>query len=202
VVDQNELVHISVREALVTPAGRCAVYGYRDPTELVSRLPAEAPDVVLMAVELQGTSGIEWTERLRRLARGLPVIMHTAREDAESIFRSIMAGARGYLIKPASVQELRRAVACALAGWPALCPLAAKALVDGLAQAGDRTLDAGLSRREQEVAMCLFLGLSPKEISETMSVAPGTVHAFLKSLFKKLDVHSRHAAAMKLLGLE
>jgi DNA-binding NarL/FixJ family response regulator len=74
--------------------------------------------------------------------------------------------------------------------------------VDGLAQAGDRTLEAGLSRREQEVVICLFLGLSSKEISETMSVAPGTVHAFLRSLFKKLDVPSRHAAAMKLLDLQ
>ena len=145
VVDPDESVHLSVREALGNRANRCEVQGYRTPAALFARILAETPEVVLMEIGLPGTSGIDLTRRLKSLWPRLPVIMLTTRSDTGAIFRALMAGARGYLIKPVSVPELRRALACVLAGWPGLCPLAAKALVEGLQRAGAEARDQGFT---------------------------------------------------------
>ena len=201
VVDPDESVHLSVREALGNRANRCEVQGYRTPAELFARILAETPEVVLMEIGLPGTSGIDLARRLKSLWPRLPVIMLTTRSDTGAIFRALMAGARGYLIKPVSVPELRRALACVLAGWPGLSPLAAKALVEGLQRAGAEARDQGFTPREQIVTSGLFQGLENKEISDTMHVAPNTVHAYLNHIFDKLDVHSRAAARRRLLDL-
>lgn len=202
VVDPDESIHLSVREALGQPAHRWVVQGCRHPTELLASYPAEAPEVVLLAIEIEGMSGIDWARRLRTLLPRLPVIMHTTRSDSGAVFQCIMAGARGYLVKPVSVSELRRAIACVLAGWSALGPVAAQGLVAGLHRAGAQARAHGLTAREQAVAACSFQGLVNKEISQTLNVAPETVHAYWNHIRVKLDAPSRESACRRLVGVE
>ncbi|WP_416830659.1 MAG: response regulator [Erythrobacter sp.] len=163
--------------------------------ELAARL---APDIVLMDVRLgDGIDGLEATRRI--VAQGLPsrVIMLTLHETPAYVREALSAGAAGYVLKEAAIEELRGAIDQVMAGHSALPIALLNAAMRGNAPTPRReTLDQILTRRELEVVERIALGLTNKQIARELDISPATVKVHVERLIGKLGVADRTQAAV------
>jgi len=158
----------------------------RDALELFRR---ERPDVVLMDLRLPGLSGVEAILAIRQEFPDARVIVLTTYDSDEDIFRAIQSGAKSYLMKDMSKAEIVGAIRAVHAGQERLPP----SIADRLAE---RRRRPELTLREMEVLQLLVKGRSNKEIASGLSIAEDTVKSHLKTLFTKLGVQDRTAAAV------
>lgn len=197
VVDDHTLIRQGIvglldRQADIEVVGEAgnAVDGFA----LVERLQ---PDVVLMDVAMPGISGLDATRELKARRPELPIIMLTIHDREDYIFEALRAGAVGYVLKGADVQELLAAVRSALRGEVYLQPVAIKNLVaDFLRRAAQgehvERLD-GLSDREREVLRLIAQGKTTPEIAAALHLSPHTVGSHRGRIMAKLDLHSKTA---------
>ena len=148
-----------------------------------------APEVVLMDIELPGMDGIEATGRLRESHPETEVLMLTVFEDEDRIFASVQAGASGYLLKDASAGRIVGAVLEVARGGAPVSPLVAKKLLGWIR--GDDCEAVGLTDRERDVLDGIVEGLTEDGIADRLFISPHTVRSHIKSLYRKLEVHSR-----------
>jgi DNA-binding NarL/FixJ family response regulator len=183
--------------------GNIAVTGeYADAESALVGLPSAAPHVVLVDINLTGLNGIECVQRLKPQMPGTQFVMLTVYDDAQRIFRSLAAGATGYLLKRASAQELLDAVAAVHRGESPMSGSIARKVVASFQHYSPReSWQTKLGTREQEVLNLLSQGFLFKEIAEKLGVSPFTVNAHIRSIYEKLHVHSRSQAVAKYLGM-
>jgi DNA-binding NarL/FixJ family response regulator len=162
-------------------------------------IPAEKPDVVLMDINLPGINGIECVAKLRAQLPQLPMLMITTYEEAELIFNSLRAGAKGYLLKNAAPAELVQAVEQVHAGGAPMSMQIARKVVDHFCRNKPSSEMEQLSKREEEVLALLAKGLLYKEIGEALGIGLPTVRTHLHRIYEKLHVQSRTEAAVKFL---
>ena len=127
--------------------------------------------------------------------------MFSAHVDAEALSNCLMAGACGCLFKPAAPKVILEALKKAMAGSLAFCPQAEKTLLEYFARLGKKFDGWELTRREQEVLDGIRWQQSDKEIGAKLNISPSTVHVHMASLFKKLKVHTRAEAILKVMSL-
>ncbi|MEI6603869.1 MAG: response regulator transcription factor [Verrucomicrobiota bacterium] len=172
-----------------------------DAEEALQRLPADAPDIVLMDIRLPGMSGIECVARLVPQLPGARILMLTAYEDSEDIFQSLAAGAHGYLVKSSAPEQLLDAIREVAAGGSPISGSVARKMVDFFrAQTPVNGGLAALAPREREVLKLLADGCPYKEIAEVMEVSLGTVRTYIERIYEKLHVHNRTDAVVKFLA--
>lgn len=188
-VDADPSVHLSLRHTLETQAKPCALVDYFTGPEALPQIAQAAPATVLMEVALPGWSGIECAARLHHLLPRLPIVMFTGRADAPTIIRSLMAGARGYLLKSASAQETAQVIQCAWVGRPTLCLEALESLISYYHRAGASA--APLTATEQQILLGLREGLRRKEIAAKLQIETGTVNTHLNRMCRKAGVRGR-----------
>ena len=162
---------------------------------------AKAPvDVLLVDINLPKMNGIECVSKLRQLAPNAQFLMLTVYEDSERIFKSLLAGASGYLLKRTPKSEIIEAIANVHRGNSPMTGHIARKVVQYFNQRGslDKEIEK-LSKREHEVLDRLAAGISYKEIAEVLSVSIDTVRVHIKGIYSKLHVHSRGEAVAKYL---
>ncbi len=147
------------------------------------------PDVVLMDLRLPGMGGVEATLAIRKEFPDARVIVLTTFDTDEDIYRAIQSGAKSYLLKDTSDDELSTAVRNVHAGKQILSEKLAKRLAE-------RQQRPDLTQREMEVLQLLIKGRSNKEIGSALFLCEDTVKAHFKSLFAKLKVQDRTEAAI------
>jgi DNA-binding NarL/FixJ family response regulator len=163
--------------------------------ELARRL---GPDVVLMDIRMPGMDGIEAT---RRMPRQKVLILTTFGLD-EYIIEALRAGASGFLLKDAPVDELVRAVQTVAAGDAQLSPAVTKRLLDQVARRlpapvqRDTGALAELTEREREVLRLLAVGMSNAEIAAALVVSEPTVKTHVSSVLQKLGLRDRVQAVI------
>jgi DNA-binding NarL/FixJ family response regulator len=172
--------------------------------EAVDQAAAQQPDVVLMDLRMPRLDGIEATRMLHARRPEVRVIALTTFADDESVLGALRAGARGYLTKDASSEDIRHAIVSVAAGEAALDPsvqhhvLAALSTDGGKATASDATaepeLPDDLTPREAEVLGLIAEGLSNAEIAERLFVSPTTVKSHINHLFAKAGLRDRAQA--------
>jgi DNA-binding NarL/FixJ family response regulator len=167
------------------------------------------PDVVLMDVRMPEMDGVAATRALSERFPEVKVIILTTFEDDETVFEGLKAGARGYLLKDISSEEMAQAVRKVALGEALIEPrLTRKVLAEfsRLAAAGERsspatitkkTLPVPLTEREQDVLQALARGLSNREIAEQLVITEGTVKNHVSSLIEKMGVRDRMQAVLK-----
>ncbi len=161
----------------------------------MQRLPQDRPDVVIMDIRLPDMSGIDCTAKLNAILPALPILMLTGYPDGRAFFRSLMAGARGFLVKPVSGPDLLRSLEDVLKGKSFLFQL--------VQQVKQLTQDkSSLTRREEEILACLFEGMQDKEMASALGIGTATVHTHMHRLFEKFGVHSRFDIIAKFLALQ
>ena len=170
-----------------------------DGVEAVELAERERPDVVLMDLRMPRMDGAEATQRIRS---GLPdthVLVLTTYADDDSLFPALQAGARGYLTKDASAEEIEHAIRALVAGQTHLDPAVQQRLVSAVldtqqGDAGPPTLPDALTPREAEVLKLIAGGLSNAEIAETLVVSAATVKTHVNRIFYKTGARDRAQA--------
>ena len=147
--------------------------------------------------------GIEATSRLRERQPGVRVIALTTYADDESVLGALRAGARGYLTKDASSQDIQHAILAVAAGEAALDPAVQNHVVAALAGPVEPAapmsppaaeLPDDLTPREAEVLGLIAEGLSNAEIAERLFVSPTTIKSHINHLFAKAGLRDRAQA--------
>jgi DNA-binding NarL/FixJ family response regulator len=165
--------------------------------EAVREVPVASPDVVLMDLNLPGMNGAEATARLKELCPDLDVIMLTAYDDAESIFKALRSGACGYLLKRASAPEILAAVRDVCQGGAPMSSEIARKVVKAFNEPAPATpAKDNLSPREREILKLVAGGFSNKEIADQLGLTVDTACSYIKGIYRKLHVHSRTQAAL------
>jgi len=163
-------------------------------------IPHFRPDVVLMDINLPKMSGIECVARLRVKMPNLLVVMLTAYDDGDNIFRALKAGASGYMVKRLASDKLLEAIEDACTGGsPMSCQIARKVVQffhhAGTAEDGSETL----SPREHQILDLLVTGCFFKEIAGQLGISGETVRTHVNHIYQKLHVRSRTEAVVKYL---
>jgi DNA-binding NarL/FixJ family response regulator len=159
----------------------------------------ERPDLILLDVGLPGISGIDAIPQLKQRAPGVRVVILTAFEDDSKIFKAICAGASGYLLKSAPLEQIATAVHEALAGGAPINARIANRVLEMFARLAPAPADHRLTPKETEILQKLTEGLTTKEIAAALDKNYHTVEAHLREIYAKLEVNTRSGAVAKAL---
>jgi DNA-binding NarL/FixJ family response regulator len=154
-----------------------------------------APDVVLMDVRMPDLDGVEASRRIAATSPGVAVLVLTMHDDDETVFAALQAGARGYLLKGAEQEEIRRAIHAVVAGEMIFAPGVTGHLVARLSGPATPTpAFPELTPREREILDRMAAGRSNGAIAAEFSLAAKTVGNHVSSIFAKLGVATRAEA--------
>jgi DNA-binding NarL/FixJ family response regulator len=182
------------------PSLQC-LNSYADAESALQGIPVDRPDVALVDINLPGLNGIECVARLTALMPSLRILMLTAYKDSDLIFKSLRAGAHGYLLKKMVAAELVHAVEQVHVGGAPMSMQIASQVVEYFHHSQKSSTDVQkLSQREQEILALLAKGLLYKEIVDRLGISMSTVRTHLQHIYEKLHVNSRTEAAAKFFG--
>jgi DNA-binding NarL/FixJ family response regulator len=200
VVDDHDLFRTGLRNLLEEQSVN--VVGEAGDGESAIRLaPDLAPDVIIMDLNMPGAGGVETTRRLASLAPLSRVVVLTISADDEDVMNAVLAGACGYLLKDASIQDLIAGIRAAAAGESLISPqIAAKVLQRLRAQTKDaqaaEIIRAELSDRELEVLKLIANGKDNAQIARELFISPKTVKNHISNILMKLQIENRIQAAV------
>jgi DNA-binding NarL/FixJ family response regulator len=148
------------------------------------------PNVILLDLRLPDAASFDGVTAFAREGRG--IVVFTAYDADEDVFRAIRGGARGYLLKGSPAAEIAQAIRQVHAGESYLSPRIAAKLVQGVAEPRSRT--GLLSARERGVVRLVAAGLSNRQIAQTLSISERTVKFHVTAIFNKLGADNRAQA--------
>lgn len=176
------------------------VSDYASAEAAIKQLPQDRPDVVLSDINLPGMSGIDCVRKLKPQMPATQFVMLTVYEDSERIFQALTAGATGYLVKRASRNELLEAIINVHRGESPMSSGIARKIVASFQRTEPAETDK-LSPREKQVIELLAQGFLYKEIADQLQLSIPTVNGYIRSIYDKLQVHSRSQAVAKFLRI-
>ncbi|MFQ5640613.1 MAG: response regulator [bacterium] len=166
---------------------------FNDCETAISEIVANPPDVVLMDIDLPGMSGIEGVKRLKTELPDTDFIMLTIKEDDDSIFDSVCAGATGYLVKDMPPADLLQAIKEVYEGGAPMSANIARRVVTSF----KKSTESPLTPRETEILQKLCDGDNYKTIAAALFISGDTVRAHIKNIYQKLHVSSRAEVVKK-----
>lgn len=188
VVDDHAVVRGGLVALLGTVDDMEVVAEAADGREAVDQYARQQPDVVLMDLRLGTMGGVEATQRIRATWPQARIIVLTTFDGDEDIYKAIQAGAKAYLLKGMSVEELISTIRAVHQGRVRIPPAIAEKLAGRMA-------GPQLTVREQEVLQLIVRGRSNKEIGSELSISEATVKSHINSLLAKLGVSDRTGAS-------
>lgn len=163
------------------------------------RFTSERPDLLLLDLGLPRRDGLEVLKDIRTLLPELKVLILSASEDREKVYRAICNGADGYILKTADPDEILAGIRNVVKGSSALSAPIASMILKGFSKHGPVEELEPLTAREEEVLSFLVKGLIKKEIADHLFISQHTVDMHLRSIYRKLQVSSQTEAVSKAL---
>lgn len=204
-VDDQNLVRKGVRSLLELSTEIEIVAEAADGAEAIRMLPEVNPDVMLLDMRMPGMSGIDVLQTLAKNDAVPPTIILTTFDDDELVLAGIKAGARGYLLKDVSLEDLVEAVKTVADGGSIVKPAVTQRLLKGLENLHTdfSSLDRPdpLTERETEILRLMAGGYSNKEIANSLGVAEGTIKNHVSNILSKMGVRDRTRAVLKAFEL-
>lgn len=196
--DDQTLVRHGIRSLLEIAGGFDVVAEAEDGEAAVTAVREHAPDVLLLDLRMPGRDGIWALETLRAAGLDVAVLVLTTFDDDALVLRALQAGARGYLLKDVTLEQLADAVRT-LAGGATLVQPAVTARLLRAVRAGPApvvAVPAGLTEREREVLRLMAQGWSNREIADALYLAEGTVKNHVSNVLLKLGAKDRTRAVL------
>ncbi len=193
--DDHTVVRRGISRMVQEEADMEVVGEAADGDEAVEAIQKLLPDVVLMDIGMPGTSGIEATRQITQTAPEVRVLILTVYDRDDLLFRALQAGATGYVLKGAEVDDLLQAIRTVYSGEAFVYPrMTTKLVRDYL-----RRLQSGegqdtyekLSAREREILPLLAEDRTNQGIAEMFHLSPFTVQTYRQRIMQKLNLHSR-----------
>jgi DNA-binding NarL/FixJ family response regulator len=214
VVDDQALLRQSFQRLLQLEDGGVEVVGTagdgQEALDLIERLEHTTglPNIILMDVRMPRLDGVQATERIQARWPGVRVLILTTFDDEEYILAGLRAGAKGYLLKDTTADELVSAIRAVHRGESPLQPSVAAKLVARLTQLGEpvsvgttssradgEVAASDLTEREREILGHVARGSSNREIGEALFITEGTVKNHVSNILSKLSLRDRTQAA-------
>jgi DNA-binding NarL/FixJ family response regulator len=201
VVEDDEEIRANLTHRIGESPSMRLLRSYPDAESALAELPKLHPDVVLMDINLPGIDGVECVRQLKPKLPKAQFVMLTVYEDANRLFKSLMAGASGYLLKRTPPAKLLAAIREAHDGGSPMTPQIARRVVQHFQELPEPSSELQkLTPRETEVLNQLAKGFRYKEIVDNLGISSGTLHSYIRSIYEKLHVHSRTEAVVKFLN--
>jgi DNA-binding NarL/FixJ family response regulator len=198
IIEDNDVLRKSVGLLLENSGRYEVVFALPDARRLLAEAGATMPRLLLMDIDMPGINGIEAVGLVKKEYPVIDVVMFTVFEDDEKIFRSIMAGASGYLLKKMPPSKILEALDDFIAGGaPMTGSIAMKVLQMFRSQSTQKAAVFNLSPRELEILNSLCDGKSYKAIAADRFISIETVRSHVKNIYEKLHVHSKAEAVSK-----
>ena len=200
IIEDDDWIRENLASQIKRADGFAFTSSYPDGEAALSRIAKDAPDVVLMDINLPKMNGIECVRKVKALMPSVQILMLTVYEDSDKIFDSLLAGASGYLLKRTPQAEIIEAIADVHRGNSPMSGHIARKVVQYFNVRGtaDKEIEK-LSKREREVLDHLAQGIPYKEIADVLQLSIDTVRMHIKGIYGKLHVHSRGEAVAKYL---
>ncbi len=202
VVDDDRTVREGLKMLINGTHGYCCEASYEDGKTALDEIPVLNPDVVLMDINLPDISGIECIMKIKEIQPQIQFIMLTVFENEEMIFRSLAAGANGYLLKQTPPGRLLEAIGEVHRGGSPMSSEIARRVVQSFQHSPLTSgTSNGLTKREEEILALLCRGYLYKEIAERSGISIDTVRSHIRHIYEKLQVKTRTEAILKHLNL-
>jgi DNA-binding NarL/FixJ family response regulator len=199
-VDDHALMREGLRQLLSLEADLRVVDEAVNGFEAIQKVRQLQPDVVLMDISMPVVDGIAVTQQITREFPGVAVIILTMHRQDRQVLQAIKSGARGYILKTASSQELAAMVRQVHAGQIQIEPELTGTIISEFRRlsnlSSDGSLSSELSEKEIDILRCVAMGLSNKEIAEQLAYSEKTVKNYLSVIFQKLGIRDRTQAAI------
>ena len=190
-VDDHPIVRKGISSCLAQHEHLVIAGEAADGLEAVAKAKELMPDVVLLDIDMPSMSGLAVTEVLRKELPQVKVLILSMYQRAEYLLRILQSGARGYVLKEATPEELVTAIETVNAGEAYFCPEIARLALNQFVHGnGDGPDLAALTNREREVLVLIAEGLSNKEIATNLNVGVRTVETHRERIMRKLCIHS------------
>jgi DNA-binding NarL/FixJ family response regulator len=204
-VDDRMLIRRGVRSLLELAGDIAVVAEAADGDEAVAMILRERPDVVLLDLRMPKKDGVAVLRELHAASAVPPTIILTTFDDDDALLDAVRAGARGYLLKDVSLEQLTDAIRVVAKGGSMIRPAVTERVLRGLEHVR-RDFEAlsppdPLTKREIEVLRLIAGGYSNREIAGALGTAEGTIKNHASSILSKLGVRDRTRAVLKALEL-
>jgi len=187
VADDHTALRLGMRALVESMNGAELVGEAADGREAIALFESLRPDVLILDLRMPEIDGLHVVERIMASYPEARILVMTMYDGEDDVFRSLRAGAKGYILKSASRQEIIRAITTVAGGERFVPePIALKL--------ASHASTPTLTPREREVLEQIRLGLTNKEIGEALEVAPGTVKTHVREILTKLGAMSRTEA--------
>jgi DNA-binding NarL/FixJ family response regulator len=204
-VDDQTLVRRGIRSLLELSGDIGIVAEAADGDEALAVIRRERPDAVLLDVRMPKRTGLQVLQELHRSGDLPPTILLTTFDDDEVLLEGVKAGARGYLLKDVTLEQLTHAIRTVVEGGTLIRPAVTERVRRGLEHVRREFESLSppdpLTKRELEILRLMAGGYSNKEIADALGTAEGTVKNHASSILSKLGVRDRTRAVLKALEL-
>lgn len=210
IADDHALVRAGIRALLEKVAAVDVVAEAADGLEALDLIEKHRPEVVLMDIAMPGINGLEATRRLSKTGPATNIIILSMHVSEEYVWQALRAGARGYLLKGASLAELELAITLVAENQIYLSPPISKGLIEEYlhpTSSGEHRAIVSMTPRQQEILQMIAEGKSTKQIALRLNISVKTVDTHRSLLMKRLNVHDvaslvRYAVKIGLVNLQ
>ncbi len=201
ILEDHEIFAKQIRRLLSSEEDLACPHHFTSPAEMFDKLrfTNERPDLLLLDLGLPRRDGLEVLGDIRKVLPEVKVLILTAYDDREKVYRAICNGASGYLLKTADPDEIIAGIRDVIHGASALSSPIAKMILEGFSRYGPVEEIEPLTSREEDVLRYLVRGLIKKEIADELGISQHTVDMHLRSVYRKLHVRSQTEAVSKAL---
>mgnify|MGYP006306457479 CR=1 FL=1 len=192
--DDHEIVRKGLKSLIESELGLEVIGEASTGKKVIELARQKHPDVIVMDISMPRLNGFEATRRIVNDCPEVKILILTVHDDKEYIFRSLEAGASGYLIKKTAPENLIEAIRAIHGGGAYLGTSITEAVVKKFREGrkpSESTVSLGkLTGREREILQLIAEGNSTKEISDMLYISTNTVSTHRKNLMEKLDLHN------------